>query len=136
MCVYVCVFYNSTQESEIRTKKNMAATEDKHILQLSVAYADSSVLTLLQQQLKFREKKSHIKTTTAQHTIMFRLLTKWFSTFKRWDIEVCGVDGDFLKSPLFLTSFCAGSLGKTEPSVYSCKNEAMNDIFRHDLRHS
>lgn len=114
----------------------MAATEDKHILQLSVAYVDSSVLTLLQQQLKSREKKSHIKTTTAQHTITSRLLTKWFSTFKRWDIEVCGVDGGFLKPPLFLTSFCAGSLGKTEPSVYSCKNEAMNDIFRHDLRHS
>lgn len=112
----------------------MAATEDKHILQLSGAYADSSVLTLLQQQLKSREKKS--QTTTAQHTITSCLLTKWFSTFKRWDIEVCRVDGDFLKPPLFLTSFSAGLLGKTEPSVYSCKNEAMNDIFRHDLRHS
>lgn len=44
----------------------MAATEDKHILQLFVAYADSSVLTLLQQQLKSREKK---KVTSKQQQL-------------------------------------------------------------------
>lgn len=46
----------------------MAATEDKHILQLSVAYANSSVLTLLQQQLKSREKKkSHQNNNSSTH---------------------------------------------------------------------
>lgn len=99
----------------------MAATEDKHILQLSGAYADSSVLTLLQQQLKFREKKSHIKTTTAQHTIMFRLLTKWFSTFKRWDIEVCGVDGGFLNPHFSLRAFVQVRWEKPNPQCTAVK---------------